>query len=290
MQYNAVIDVSSIIWDREDYETNKHDYYNLLFSISSFLTKLLKEKPTILIRDELLLKMASTFPAREIPSEFWAIVGQVYSFLGKSESKFRSYPDNITAHLISIPSLLNTYFDISVKAEVNYLISKIHTDEEDENVYFTFEYLWGENGQLKTQLGPIVKEYQTVVADRKVVLDITKTELDVFFASLRPVFEHNRKHDKTGYNSREFWEKSDNKLGFVSQLSCYNGYDTIKPQEILNKRYPQKIDSRYIGYDEDNGVFVVFRNHGENKYHGYDEYNEDNHEKIPLKVRAHFNK
>jgi len=287
MQFNAVIDVSSIIWDEEDYDLNKHHYFNLLKGLSLFLGKLKKEKPIILMRDELLWEMSRSFPASRIPTGFWYIIEQVYSFLANSESNFRSYPDNITPNLVSIPNLVKPRYDTPVKAEVNYLLSKIHTEEDGENVYFTFQYLWGNEEKLKTQLGVNSKEYQTIVADRKVNPDENLTELDDFFSRLKPNFEHYDKHDKDPNKTKEAWEKSNDKKNFISQLTCYNGIDNIRPQEIFDLRYPERFGNRYYSYDSENEFYVTFMLTRLNIFHAFDEYNVH---RIPDKVRKHFNK
>jgi len=128
MQFNAVIDISSIIWQESDYNLNKHHYYNLLKSISLFLKKFKKEKPIVLIRDELLREMSISFPSSQIPNDFWYVTQQVYSFLADSESNFISYPSNITPNLVSIPNIVKPYYIKTVVSEVNYLLSKMNRD------------------------------------------------------------------------------------------------------------------------------------------------------------------
>ncbi len=278
---NVVLDVSSVIWDEADYNTNTHEYIELVDGITAFFEKLENEKPRVLLSGNLRDELMSNFPYGKPPHYGGDFEGQTLRFLSKVETC--EYPSVPIQDITSIPNLIKGYFKDEVKHEIGLLISRIHADNtEYENVYFTFDYLW-ENEKLKTRVNTEIKDYQTIVADRG-------TELDDFFASLKPVFEHNPKHTKASHRNKQAWEDSDNKLGFESQLSCYNGVDNKIPQEILDKCYPEKIDSRYIGYDEENSVFVVFRCHIDNKYHGYDEYNENNLERIPLRVRKFLNK
>lgn len=43
MNFVAIIDTSSIIWDENDYNRNKHHYYELAINISNLLSKLKKK-------------------------------------------------------------------------------------------------------------------------------------------------------------------------------------------------------------------------------------------------------
>lgn len=278
---NVVIDVSAVIWDENDYQTNNHEYGNLVNGVAHFFEKLERENPTVLLSANLIDALLLNFPYGKPPYYGGDFETQTLRFLSKVETV--EFPSEAIPGVISIPDIIRSHFDANVQNEVKLMISKMHSDEESKYIYFTFDYLWEGESNLKTEFNSIQREYQTIISDRG-------NQFDDFYESIKPVFEHNPKHDISSRRNREAWERSDDKNGFTSQLSCYNGSDTVRPQEILDKRYPTKIDSRYIGYDEDNGVFVVFRCHIDNKYHGYDEYNESNLEKIPLEVKAFFNK
>ena len=280
MDFNTIIDISSIIWDERDYNINAHHYFNLLSGVSDLLLKIENENSTILLRDELIVEMTNTFPANKIPNDFWAIVNQIYSFLGRNESNFISYPSETISDIVSIPNLIKEYYSNTVKKEVSYLISKIHSDNETENVYFTFEYLWKGTDKLKTEVDDESNVYETIISDNG-------NNLNNFFSKFVPIFEHNPKHDKAYRKTKEMWRQSDDRDGFLSQLSCYIG-NNKKPQEILNDRYRKKIGGCYYGYDSDNDVYITFRiSHiNSNIYHGHDEYNI---ERIPNKVKKQFN-
>jgi len=285
MDFHTVLDISAIIWDKDDYNSvNRRQYYGLMNSTLNLLDKLKKEQPKILIREELLNELINNFPFDELPDNFYAFGISVYDFLSTTGSNIITYPDKVTSGIISIPDLVKPHYNETTKKEVNYLISKIHADTETDNVYFTFQYLWDDNeDKLKTQVSEDVKDYETIVCDKLVKPNSELTVLDSFFAKFKPIFEHNPKHDKTGYNSREYWEIAEDKDGFDSQLSCYNGKDNLKPQELLDNG--KKYEDCYYNYD--NGEWVIFRCHLDNKYHGYDEYNPH---RIPNEVRKHFNK
>jgi len=280
MNFNTVLDISSIIWDEADYDTNKYQYYNLLSGISTLLVELEKKKPKILLRNELLKEITNAFPFDKIPNDFWAIGNQIYSFLGNIGSNITTYPNQIIPDITSIPNLIKAYYNDTTQNEVYYMISKIHSDT-NTNVYFTFNYLWGDSDtKLKTEVGEELREYETIISDKE-------NELEDFFAKFKLIFEHHSKHDKKPNNTKEKWEEADNKDRFVSRLSCYNGMDNIRPQEILDKKYRMKFGDCYYSYDTENEVYVIFRFTRLNIYHGYDEYNI---ERIPKKVRKHFNK
>ena len=280
MEFHTVLDISSIIWNKVDYNTNTNEYYQLRNAILVLLEKLEREKPKILLRDELLVEMTNGFPFYKLPEEFYAFGHSVYSFLSNIGSELITYSDSTIANIISIPNQIKNHYNDNTKDEANYLISKIHSDDESESVYFTFKHLWNGNDKLKTSVGTDSIEYETIISDRG-------TELDDFFAKIKPVFEHHSKHDQTEHNTKEKWKESDDKTGFISRLSCYNGNDKIEPQRLLDIRYPNKIGNCYYSYDITNEVYVTFRFTESNIYHAYDEYNI---EKIPEKVRQHFNK
>ncbi len=40
MEFNTVLDISSIIWNKEDYDSNTNEYYKLISSVSTLLEKL----------------------------------------------------------------------------------------------------------------------------------------------------------------------------------------------------------------------------------------------------------
>lgn len=283
MNFHTVLDISSIIWDRDDYNANKHQYYGLMNSALKLLDKLKKEQPKILVREELLSELIGNFPFDEVPDNFYEFGISVYDFLGAVGSNVVTYPDNVIPDIVSIPNLVKSHYNASTQDEVYYLISAIHTDDETDNVYFTFQYLWGENeGKLKTQVEEDIKEHETVICDKG-------TELKDFFDKLKPVFKHNPKHDKTPYNDRVAWEKAENKDSFPSRLSCYNGIDNDRPQELLDDA--QKYGYRYYNYDDENETWVTFQPDGKRTdnrdYHGYDEYDSD---RIPNELRKHFNR
>jgi len=292
MNFHTVLDVSAIIWDKDDYNSaNRHQYYGLMNSTLNLLDKLKKEQPKILIREELLAELINNFPFDELPDNFYEFGISVYDFLSTTGSNIISYPDNIIPDITSIPDILKPHYNETTKNEIYYLISAIHTDAETQNIYFTFQYLWDDGeDKLKTKIGKEAKGYETIICDKPIKPNDELTELDNFFAKFKPIFKHHAdKHFKSPKKNREAWEKCEDKSKFESQLSCYNGDDDPTPQELLDSAF--KLGKKYYKYDECNKVWVTFQSENpkiaSGPYHGYDEYDEN---KIPNEVRKHFNK
>lgn len=279
---NIVLDVSSIIWDEVDYNENKSEYYNLVDGFTNFLSVIENEKPKVLLSSTLQTNMMADFPFGKPPYYNSTFEKQTLSFLSRVETV--EFPISSLPFPTSHPDLMKGYYSDSIKTEIGLLVSKIHSDDENRSKYFTFNYLWKENDQLKTETTDKTNTYETIIADNG-------SDLDTFFAKFIVQFEHNPKHDKKLTNTKEKWLISDDQDGFISRLSCYNGTDDNRPNEILNKRYPNLIDNCYYGYDDDinSEVFIVFRRThvDKNIFHGYDENNPN---RIPSKVRKHFNK
>ncbi len=261
MEFNTVLDISSIIWNKEDYNSNTNEYYKLIYSVSTLLEKLKESKSKILLRDELLDEMINGFPFDKLPNKFHTFGEIVYLFLGKIGCKFITYSNSTVTDIISIPNQIKEYYNNKTKNEVRSLIFKIHSDDF-KSVYFTFKYLWEGDENLKTTInGEDSKEYETIISDKK-------NDLNDFFSKIEPRFEHNPKHDRIKSGT------------FKASLSCYNGTNTKIPQKLLDTSI--KINETRYNYDSSNDVWVVFRCHLDNIYHGYDE-NDSN--KIPNIVR-----
>ncbi len=279
MNFNTVLDLSAFIWDETNYNANKNQYYKLTDAVSLLIFKLSEEKSIILMRDELLNEIWLNFPYNKIPSKYSDFETQTLSFL--SNVGRVSFSDMILSDIYSIPDLVKTYYKPTIKKEVKYLISKIHSDTDSENVYFTFNYFWNNSDKLKTIKKTETKEYQTIIADNN-------NDLDNFFVKRKLVFEHKEsKHDCSIHKSKDAWMQADNKGNFESQLSCYCDKNIEKVQKILDRRYLKCFGNEfYYSYDFENKVYVVFRKTLNNVFHAYDMYDI---ERVPLEVRKHFN-
>ncbi|MCD4820328.1 MAG: hypothetical protein K8S23_16745 [Candidatus Cloacimonetes bacterium] len=269
IEYNAVLDLSAVIWNQDEFDMNSYQYYKVLLGFSSLLSNLSTEN--VLMRKELSNQLMYCFPFKEIKNlkkydnKFWDIGRLIYSFIGKINNESKIYSPNCTPNINSKPAVIKQYYNDIVKLEICYLLSKIHSEKETKSVYFTFEFLWNGNDKLKTETKDKVNTYKTIISDRG-------SELRDFFAKFKPVFEHHTKH--TRIKSGEY----------ESSLSCFDGKDKTIPQKLLENGI--KSGKCYYNYDLGNEVYVIFRYHMGNKYHGYDERNPD---KIPKQVKKHFN-
>ncbi len=284
MEFNAVLDISSFIWDKPHFVKHKYDYYDLIQNKVFLLDKLEENKINVLMRHELINEIWINFPYNTIPQSTMDFEGRVLRFL--LNTVFVEYPDEITENLTSQPQQLKSYYTQKTINELNYLLSKIHLDNEPKSVFFTFQFIWKSESNLVTSTQTDdLKDHETIIVENT-------NGLAEFLSRQKFTFDHNPKHDKSKYHDRKAWENTGEgeKKNFVSQLSCYNGTDNTLPQEILDKRYPLKVNGNFIGYDQEHDEFVVFKWHTDNLYHGYDEYDKDNVEKIPRKIRRFFRK
>jgi len=297
MNFHTVLDISAVIWDEIDYEDYRHDYSVLATNILILIDKLETSKPKILMRPELLNEILdNNFPygkGYELGLRHFEY--RTTAFLRNIGADIITYDDIINPYLTSIPDLIKSHYNITIQNEIKFLIHAMHIGAETKNIYFTFQFLWeGGEDKLKTLIGEDIKEYETIICDKRIKSDEKLTELDNFFAKFKRIFEHNPKHDKGPKKTREAWEKwlrrpGRKKTPFISQLSCYNGEDDIRPQELLDSAF--KLGKKYYNYDEYNEVWVTFQSENprilRGPYHGYDEYDEN---QIPNDVRKHFNK
>lgn len=292
MNFHTVLDISAVIWEQTDYDSNKHDYRQLANNLLLLIDRLETFKPKILMRNELINEIINNnFPygkGYELGLDYFEL--QTLDFLENVGADIIIYDDTINPHLTSIPDLIKSHYNTTIQNEVKFLIQTMHAGTETKNIYFTFQFLWeGGEDKLKTLIGEDIKKYETIICDKPIKPDDELTELDNFFAKFKRIFEHNPKHDKGPKKTREAWEKwpppGRKKLEFISQLSCYNGEDDIRPQELLDSAV--KFGGKYYNYDEPNEEWVIFQCTLDNKYHGYDEYDEN---KIPNEVRKKIKK
>ena len=66
MKFNSVFDISSIIWEKEEFDANSHKYYELLLGVLSLFEKFIDERPSVLLRKELSYEMMCAFPFEQI--------------------------------------------------------------------------------------------------------------------------------------------------------------------------------------------------------------------------------
>ncbi|MEQ9102243.1 MAG: hypothetical protein RIF36_00040 [Imperialibacter sp.] len=271
---NAVIDISALIWDKADFLSKQHNYYGLVANFPLLLSMLEKERLPVLLRNELIDEISLAFPWQEVPSIFNEFRTRLTLFLAKAGPRIVSFATIRLVNIKTIPEIKKGHFSRNTVNESEYLISKMHVSNDIETIYFTFAYLWSGVDKLATVDDDRTQEYTTVVCDNN---------LASFFESIRPTFEHNKKHDKKPGNDKTGWKARESKDNFESRLSCYNGMDNILPQKLLDAS-KEFGDRRYV-YDQSNETYVVFMAHMDNKYHGFDEYDPD---KIPTEIKEIF--
>ncbi|WDF55774.1 hypothetical protein [Mucilaginibacter sp. KACC 22063] len=265
--YAIVLDVSAVVWDPAHFEQNKTSYFTLKSELIQLIEKIEDERPRLLLRTELLSEMMAGFPFEQMPSSFSVFKNIVYSFLGKVASEIVQYKPTSETEVTSDPELLKSHYKPNLTQEVKYLINEIHTNNNRNNVYFTFKYLWPEHAVLHTKelTGP-AKKHDTIIAG-------DSEQVTQFFNQFKKVFSHSPKH-------HDGKKQGD----YESPLSCRDQNDVV-PQQYLDSAI--RAGKRFYAYDEDNDVFIVFHHTEGNIYHGHDEINVN---KVPAKVRMELKK
>jgi len=270
MKYKSVIDISSIIWNPDDYDKNTHEYYSLKEKIMMLIASFKSEKPFIVLRTELLYELINGFPFNKMPKSFHEFGNLVYEFLGNIPKANRIIFAGQSSDISSLPDIVKAYFNANTKLEANYLITYLHTDRQVPNVYFTFQYLHGSVEDLTTF--PISNT--TATSKTETILSDDIERLKTFFTKYKRIFEHNPKHH-VGHKQGDY----------VSPLSCYKGGNTTVPQKYLEDGILD--GNRYYNFDIENNVYVVFLPTKDNIYHGHDETDRN---KIPSSIRSRFNR
>jgi hypothetical protein len=261
----VILDVSCIIWDANDYSHNTNQYYTLRSKLSNLITVLRRERPYVLLRDDLITEMINCFPFDVIPDHFYDYTNQVFDFISNipSDRQISCHPDN--RGITSNPVILKQHFNANTIEEVSYVLTYIHAGDE-RNCYFTTPHLYGSDSRLRTTENGITQDCNTVFFDDENVLAN-------YFDQFKKIFEPNPVH-----------HIQNKPRSAKSKLRCYNGHDTIVPQTYLDGAIFD--NNRYYFYDPDNFVYVIFMSHQENRFHGHEEKDLN---KIPQRVRRHFN-
>lgn len=269
MDFIAVLDIASFIWDKDDFKNNSNKYYKLSDQLLEVIGVFNQIKPSFLLRDELLSEMIKGFPFHELPTNFYDFGTVVYSFLGNLGNRIYSINSTKMDKIFSDPNLLLDYYTSETKEEIIILISDMHSIERNI-IYFTFHLLWNsKRKQLKT-IADSEKNYETIIYKEK-------KDLDLFYNKFKRIFEHNPKHDIRSKNVLY------SKGRPVAPLTSSHK----KAQELLDSAIGEdgNVDVLY-NYDEEARVFIKFRRHLPNKYHAYDVSIDD----VPLKIKNRFYK
>jgi hypothetical protein len=268
MEYFAVIDISSFIWCKSDFDSNTTKYYELMLNMPNLFEYLKKNNSPVLLKEGLYYQIVENFPYHIAEKGFYDFQKMTFSFLSNLGSNMIIYSENDDVTIVSVPNLVKKHFNKDTHQEVRYLITRIHSKREPENKLFSFEYIWNYKGNLSTTKGGDTFEHETILSDEE-------HALENFFAKYKRRFVHNPKHDK--YKSG----------GKISPLSCYNEreMDTTKAQSLLDGGV--LVDGSYYNFDTENNVWVVFYLTEKREYHGFDE---NDRSSIPEEVKRKINK
>jgi hypothetical protein len=269
MEYIAVIDISSFIWSQNDFDENKNKYYELMQSLPNLYSKIIENKTSVLLREELYEQILANFPYN-ITNENYDFQLSTLDFLTNLGSRMVVYSATKITTIKSIPDINKNYYNKATEQEIVHLLTRIHTIRIPASKFFTFQYLWDYDGNLNTvnKTGNVKYEVETICYDNE-------EELDHFFSRYRRIFDHNPKHNQ--FNTGES----------ISPLSCYNERRGNKVNAQLFLDEAEQFNNLFYNFDTVNSVYVVFRNTNNNIYHGYDEGNLNN---IPSEIRRKFNK
>ena len=254
MEAKIVLDISAVVWDEQDFNTNQTLYYSLASEFYIFLQAFEKcNHLQFIARTELKDSIMEQFPYFVSNSpQLSTFKNMVLRFLSKH--KPISYPISNSSTINSIPDICHNYFTDTLKLEIKYLLSEMHSAEN--YIFCTFSSCWDTTDKLKTK-NSTTKEHNTVVHGNG-----NQTIQDFYNTTFRNIFEHNSKHDRIKGKRVENGET-------VSPLSCFDGSNTDIPQSLLDNAI--KFNDEFYNYDTINQIFVCFKKHQDNKYHGYDE-------------------
>ena len=268
MRAKLVLDISSIVWDENDFDINPTLHYKLASEVILFIQAFENcQNLRLVARTELLSNVMNLFPYKITNRrELFDFKRRTQQFLSNRFRDIISYNADNTV-VSSMPNICYNYFSADLKTEICYLITEIHNNTE-KHIFCTFGTRWENNNNLKTIYNN-EKEHHTVIHK-----DSNPTIEKYYLNNIRNIFEHNSKHD-----SRKGKRKENNE--WIYPLSCYDERkkDTTIPQQFLDtsKRYGDE----YYNYDTKNKTFLCFKNHGDNFYHGHDE----DRNNVPQKIK-----
>jgi hypothetical protein len=272
MIYTAAIDVSTFIWCRNDYNNNKHHYYNLLSIIPSLFDEITVLKIPLLLRNELYNLIVDEFPygmADEISYEFSYLT---LSFLSDNRNWF-TYSDCVDEGISSVPNIVKAHFSQNTQVETKHQICHLFNNGENPNHKFiSFLYFYNHNKNLLLVKEKEQREVETFWYS-------SEAEINKFFDKYKIKFKHHTKHRREGYYDYDRKEQ-------VSPFSCYHNQGELAAQELLDKAF--FYEGHYYNFDLANNVFVRFIMTSAFVYHGHDLLDEGNN--IPNQVKKKFNK
>ncbi|MDR1553961.1 MAG: hypothetical protein LBS69_10960 [Prevotellaceae bacterium] len=266
MEAKVVLDISSIVWNEQDFNADKESYYNLASEFVIFLQAFESCNHLLFIaRNELLNEIRGQFPY-SIPNSPELITFKRRALQFLSNNRIASYTISDNQSISSRPNICYDYFSDNLKIEVKYLLSEMHN--AGNYIFCTFSSRWNATEKLKTT-NSITKEHETIIHGTE-----NPTIKDCYNKTFRKIFVHNPKHDSNKGIHYDGGEK-------VNPLSCYNERlaDTTIPQNLLDDAI--SLGTKFYNYDTENHTFVCFKHTHNNIYHGYDE----NIENVPPQIK-----
>lgn len=272
MSFTATIDISTFIWSEDDYNANRHEYFNLLKVVPSIYTKIKELKLPVLLRAELWNFIAGEFPhnmVNNISSDFGGIT---LSFLTNSEWFY--YIANTDITITSIPLLAKQHFSNDVQSETHSQVCHLFYNRSNpEYKYIAYNYFFNQNNNLV-----INRQGDSVEVDT--FRYTTEEEINQFFETHRLRFEHNPKH------TRRLRYAAGEK---ISPFTCYHQPGgKAKAEKLFENAFFH--EGYFYNFDLDNNVYVRFlKTHIDRPiYHGHDVSDES--QAIPHKIKNKINK
>jgi len=271
MEAKIVLDISSLVWDQNQFCTDDPFYYALRREVALFLNAFENcNSLKFVARKSLLNEIRCLFPYNICDEHnMYDFQRLVLHFLATKRNL--SY-EAVSSTANATPRICHSYFSTNLQTEIGYLITEIH-GSSDNYIFCTFRTCWQNNSDLQTNNGNL-KTHKTIIHE-----DAKPTIQDYYLNNIRNVFEHNEKHDSNKGKRKENGE-------WIYPLSCYDERkkDIAIPQQLLD--IAKQYGNEYYSYDTPNETFVCFKNHKDNKYHGYDE----DIKNVPRKIKEEFHK
>lgn len=264
----VVLDISSVIWNKTQFEENQSIYYDLADDFLLFTDIFREVDAKLMIRQELLDEVMCSFPFEMIEDkkDFKEFRMNALKFLA-SMNDIIEYEEKDFPELKTIPNIFHNHFNENVTTGYKHLIYEIHTNTQ--NIAFcTFNTIWNTTDNLLTECTE-QKEHDTIIHP--------SDDLEQYIKRTKRTFEHNKKHSVRK-------EITSEKGDVISPLSCYNGKDTIKPQQLLDKAQKYGDGKKLYNYDVENETYVCFVPHKDNLYHGFDIPAKD----VPTEIKKIF--
>lgn len=273
MNITVAIDISTFIWNEDDYNENKPNYFGLLEVIPVIYEQITNHKIPLLFRKELYELLYIEFPynmARTICNDFEPLT---LSFLSRTISNWSLYSNFNEDSITTVPLINKPHFSKASQIEVKSQIGHIfYNPPSSKYKFIAFKYFYNHIDNLTLTKDKENKEITTLIFS-------SPKEINQFFEKYKIKFKHNNKHRRESYYDHERHEQ-------VSPFSCFHNQGVSAAQELLDNAF--FFEGYYYNFDLENNVFVRFIMTSEFEYHGHDLLNEGNN--IPNQVKKKFNK